>query len=90
MNVDNESNRSVNMIASIGGTSARRSAPRISRARNADEKSGVLVSVCGGLAYPSSHSSAVTAEMAARNASGLLRRISTAAMTMASSRNAAR
>ena len=44
MNVDSESNRSVKRIATIAGSSASLSAPRMSSARNADEKSGALVS----------------------------------------------
>ena len=50
MNVDSESNRSVNRIATIAGSSDSFSAPRMSSARNADEKSGALTSVSGGLA----------------------------------------
>ena len=90
MNVDSESKRSVNRIARIAGSSASRSAPRMSSARNADEKSGALTSFSGGAAYRRIHASAVTAKIAERNASGLLRRISAAAMRMPSRRNAAR
>ena len=42
MKVDSESNRSVNRIATIAGSSESFSAPRISSARNDDEKSGAL------------------------------------------------
>ena len=62
----------------------------MSSARNADEKSGALARLSGGFAYPNVQASAVTAKIAARNASGLFRRISAAAMRMPSSRNAAR
>ena len=49
----------------------------MSSARNAEEKSGALIRLSGGFAYPSVHASAVTEKIAARNASGWFRRIST-------------
>ena len=90
MNVESESKRSVNRIARIDGSSASLIAPRMSSARNADEKSGALVNRSGRVASPSAHASAVTEKIAARNASGFCRRISAAATRMPSSRNAAR
>ena len=50
MNVDSESKRSVKRIATIAGSSAILSAPRMSSARNADEKSGALTRPSGGFA----------------------------------------
>ena len=85
MKVDNESNRSVNMIAIMAGRSASWSAPTTSSSRNTDEKSGAPTICRGSWAYPSVQASAVTTKMAARNASGLSRRIRAAPTTRPSS-----
>ena len=50
MNVESESKRSVNRMATMDGTSAGRSAPRISSLRNMDEKLGALTARSGGRA----------------------------------------
>src|SRR3954454_11261025 len=63
MNVESESKRSVKKIATIDGSSATFTAPRISSASSADEKSGALTTCSGAFAYPNTHAAIVTVKI---------------------------
>src|ERR1043166_1733426 len=75
MNVEIESNRSVNRIAMIDGTRLNFSAAKISSLRNTVLKSGRLSMRGGADTKPNAHAIAVTTTIVARKANGFRRDI---------------